>query len=210
MRFGKTVAAAVALMCASGASAARYYEFELKASTELVFAVQPFSFQAYQYDITMNFVFDTINTGQLVPAIGNYQALEPFYDLVNMSNNASNPAIGNILDMQTPDGPGFSFNFSYFDIVNSDMLSTVFVSNDAFSYRRRVDPRYLVFSDSSGQITSFKGRTSDVAPSFSGLVTSGVLTPVPEPTTWAMLIIGFGAIGTMARRRNRALAVVAA
>jgi len=30
--------------------------------------------------------------------------------------------------------------------------------------------------------------------------------PVPEPTTWAMLIAGFGGIGTMMRRRRGALA----
>ena len=29
---------------------------------------------------------------------------------------------------------------------------------------------------------------------------------VPEPATWAMLLIGFGMVGFAARRRNRALA----
>lgn len=31
--------------------------------------------------------------------------------------------------------------------------------------------------------------------------------PIPEPATWAMMIIGFGAVGLVARRRNRGLAV---
>jgi hypothetical protein len=30
---------------------------------------------------------------------------------------------------------------------------------------------------------------------------------VPEPGTWAMLIVGFGAVGFVARRRNHSLAV---
>ncbi len=32
---------------------------------------------------------------------------------------------------------------------------------------------------------------------------------VPEPETWAMLLLGFGAVGTMARRRTRAVTVAA-
>jgi len=33
----------------------------------------------------------------------------------------------------------------------------------------------------------------------------GVLTPVPEPSTWAMLLIGFAGIGFAARRRHQSL-----
>ncbi len=40
---------------------------------------------------------------------------------------------------------------------------------------------------------------------------SGVGTPgaVPEPASWAMLIVGFGAVGTIARRRRSGVAVAA-
>lgn len=34
----------------------------------------------------------------------------------------------------------------------------------------------------------------------------GQLTPVPEPTTWAMMIAGFGIVGGAMRRRNAAVA----
>ncbi|MES2290647.1 MAG: PEPxxWA-CTERM sorting domain-containing protein [Pseudomonadota bacterium] len=36
------------------------------------------------------------------------------------------------------------------------------------------------------------------------------LAPVPEPTTWAMMIVGFGAVGATMRIRRRAGAMVAA
>lgn len=36
--------------------------------------------------------------------------------------------------------------------------------------------------------------------------TSQILAPVPEPTTWAMMLLGFGAIGFAMRRRRPGLA----
>lgn len=37
-----------------------------------------------------------------------------------------------------------------------------------------------------------------------------VSSAVPEPATWAMMLLGFGAMGVVARRRKRALALAAA
>ena len=39
--------------------------------------------------------------------------------------------------------------------------------------------------------------------------TMGVLGPVPEPATWLTMIVGFGAIGGVARRRRSATAITA-
>lgn len=38
---------------------------------------------------------------------------------------------------------------------------------------------------------------------FQFVSTTSILNSVPEPGTWAMMIIGFGAVGTVARRRRR-------
>jgi hypothetical protein len=35
-----------------------------------------------------------------------------------------------------------------------------------------------------------------------GVVGSGITTAVPEPSTWAMLILGFAGVGFMAYRRK--------
>jgi len=44
------------------------------------------------------------------------------------------------------------------------------------------------------------GHTLNGSPNFSG---SLQVTPVPEPSTYVMLLAGLGAIGTIARRRNK-------
>jgi len=36
-------------------------------------------------------------------------------------------------------------------------------------------------------------------------ITTNATTPVPEPATWAMMLIGFGAVGVMLRRRHATL-----
>jgi hypothetical protein len=46
-----------------------------------------------------------------------------------------------------------------------------------------------------------KGKTLDAPASYSG--TLSVLTPVPEPTTYAMLLGGLALLGVAARRRNQ-------
>ena len=62
----------------------------------------------------------------------------------------------------------------------------------------------------AGDGTSFKGTVTGLtvtegfgaAPAY-GLVNAPVL-PVPEPATWATMILGMGAIGYALRRRRRA------
>jgi hypothetical protein len=41
---------------------------------------------------------------------------------------------------------------------------------------------------------------------FTGFVDPNAIAPVPEPATWAMMIIGFGAAGSIIRRRGAMLA----
>lgn len=43
----------------------------------------------------------------------------------------------------------------------------------------------------------------DVAIAGYGLVSPSGIAPVPEPATWAMMIIGFGGVGALMRRRRR-------
>jgi PEP-CTERM motif len=46
--------------------------------------------------------------------------------------------------------------------------------------------------------------------SMSGILGKGPVTAVPEPSTWAMMILGFAGIGFMAYRRKSKPALMAA
>ena len=55
--------------------------------------------------------------------------------------------------------------------------------------------------------TRVGGDTSFMNTFGQGYRVDGVMGSVPEPTTWALLIVGFGFVGAAARRRRQSLAV---
>lgn len=64
---------------------------------------------------------------------------------------------------------------------------------------------YRVYYDFSGaKVTSITFQSSQDAFEFDGL--GGSVVAVPEPGTWALMIMGFGGAGAMIRRRKMAVA----
>jgi len=59
-----------------------------------------------------------------------------------------------------------------------------------------------------GPITPIIGTVFVTLPDGFSLGAPGIVTPVPEPSTWAMLLIGFAGIGFAGYRRNRQSHVV--
>ena len=76
-----------------------------------------------------------------------------------------------------------------FDILGSD----AFASNGRNFYRVNLGTG----------ATTLLGRTDE---SLFGIAIAGVNGAVPEPATWGMMIVGFGAVGATMRRRRRAAA----
>jgi PEP-CTERM motif-containing protein len=62
----------------------------------------------------------------------------------------------------------------------------------------------LVFSD--GSANAFEFNVAAPGPLTNGFLTAGV----PEPSTWAMLLLGFAGVGFMAYRRKSTQALMAA
>lgn len=84
------------------------------------------------------------------------------------------PALGNLLMQVMSSGTP----------VDSNALAFSYASNDAMSNLYR------------------SGGTGALTASTNGLVTGFSMTPVPEPSTWALMLVGFFAIGTVARQRK--------
>jgi hypothetical protein len=66
---------------------------------------------------------------------------------------------------------------------------------------------FLVVADGTSETLTFTAIATDGYPSYGNEVTNVMLTAVPEPSTWAMMILGFFGIGFMAYRRKSDLAV---
>jgi len=74
---------------------------------------------------------------------------------------------------------------------------------------------YLGFNQSGGALASTGFGSSAIQQYFgssyaiSGTITEGAASAVPEPSTWAMMILGVAGIGFMAYRRNFRAALMA-
>jgi PEP-CTERM motif len=85
------------------------------------------------------------------------------------------------------------------------------VADQRFNYTHEFGPgSYAIgytFSASIGEINVFNGNPTFLDVSGSGsavlLVSDPVVAAVPEPSTWAMMLLGFAGVAFMAYRRSR-------
>jgi hypothetical protein len=121
------------------------------------------------------------------PAIG--------YDILSITGTITGLHSVSI-DVLGPSVPGFFDNILYFP------------SNGGSGY---FDPFGIFFTDKSGVFynifdagagdTLLFGTVDDGAQTFN--LVSENISPVPEPSTWAMLLIGFAGLGVLAHRHKR-------
>ncbi len=114
---------------------------------------------------------------------------DPFYNLT-LTFASGNTLTGTYTPMTNTFLSGSSYNF---DGVNYSLAE--------FSFRR-----YL--GNAVSQYTAVPGGDgNDYSGSFR-IVSSALAGGVPEPTTWALMILGFGAVGGAMRRRTKTSARV--
>jgi hypothetical protein len=103
---------------------------------------------------------------------------------------------------------GFTFTDLVFDVLQPNDF-TVSGSNGGFSTITNPDPglnEYTALAINGTNLTSLTLHSDLGFTQIKQFEISGLTAPVPEPSTWAMMILGFAGVGFMAyRRRNGAL-----
>ena len=219
------IVAALALIGTAGAQAstALYSDFAAysAAVTGLTTVTIPDEYPGTSYGNNGNgsVTYNGVNFSQN-PTIsnGNFFNVGPEFSLASsavLSSQEQTVGIPNILVSLSGSYTGFSLNYGTFNVGNVTFL----LSNGDSVTLGSVGNGY----ETSG---GFFGVTDTTAFS-SVLVTSAVSNPddqnilslnnvtfgisaVPEPSTWAMMIIGFAGVGFMAYRRNSKSALMAA
>jgi hypothetical protein len=122
------------------------------------------------------------------------------FSILNV-NGSSNPSFSTSNRLYFPAGPntdqGYSNVSSYLDtggitfLMTNGMFVNLFSLSNAYGLANSID-------DPSG--------TGPAAPPVNEVIDSFQVTAVPEPATWAMMILGFAGIGFIAYRRKPKLA----
>jgi hypothetical protein len=96
-------------------------------------------------------------------------------------------------------------NFGFGTVIPGTMSSTFVNPANGDQVSPGTNGRFTVFSDSPGEyFTGIQLESSTNSFEIDNLA----IATVPEPATWAMMILGFGAAGSLIRRR-RAMALTA-
>lgn len=107
------------------------------------------------------------------------------------------PDVGNSLNVATSAGGSYNFN-------PTGMGFSVTDGRADFSQYVQFFTNVAGETITSATFTNAGENTSFEAANFSGLRSEQGVSAVPEPATWSMLLLGFGAIGFSFRRRKQA------
>jgi hypothetical protein len=134
-------------------------------------------------------------------------APQTYDDLHNYQVNiyTANGTLFSTLNSSTS-GAYLAISNTYSDIYGGERIT--FVTNGT-NYLQLVVP--LTFNGTGSIIPGVNTSYAEVGPSYAYLATGNiVVAAVPEPSTWAMMLLGFAGVGFMAYRRKSKPSLMAA
>jgi len=160
------------------------------------------------FTATTGATFEISGTGGFLGATGGFGSLN---GVLNFSSTAGATLVQSLANFFTfADGTGHNFQFSVSSVKTINWANTPGVSSSFSLYLlgSTVDT-FLGYSPTATSLTLTFGNTSGSP--YSAAATLAVppapIPTVPEPATWAMTLIGFGAMGAALRRRPRVASV---
>jgi hypothetical protein len=147
--------------------------------------------------------FEISGTGGFAGATLGLGTLNGTLDFSNVLGTTLSESLANFFTFA--DGTGHNFQFSVDSVKTISYSNIPGVSSSVSLYLlgSTVDT-FLGYDPTATSLTLVFGNTGTSAYSFAAtLAVPPAPLPTPEPATWAMSLMGFGAMGAMMRRRPR-------
>jgi hypothetical protein len=210
MKITIAAAAAAALLSAAGAAsaAAPLYGFQLGTTSEPLTAAEAASFLGAPDDD-----YTGLGAGFITYDFGAFRLVDGVGQDFNVYEYNAGAVEFNVVDILVS-----ADNITFFNVEASAAAAIDLVGDEVHtnaSFRRSYDLgaavtalgvsqfRYLRLDGTgSGAITTSNGFDPDSVAAINYIDTTPPTGAVPEPGTWAMMILGFGAAGSALRRRR--------
>lgn len=200
MRFGWLVAAAAIVVSAGQASAGRYFEFKVSGSAIAPnYVGDPMSSTSFRDFIFTDTTDVFIDTADL--AVGQSQ----LFTVLNSATSAAMLVVtrgDTTFELRATGGPVYDLTVNTADISSGEAVQQLggITSNFGLSpcYGRNCATTIY-----AGNLDGVYARTTDVVPQSLQASVSQVSSVLPEPASWALMILGFAFAGSALRRDNR-------
>lgn len=157
-----------------------------------------------KFTATAGTTFEISGTGGFLGATGGLGSLNGILNFSSTLNSTIDQSIANFFTFA--DGTGHNFQFSVDSVKTISYSNTPGVSSSFSLYLlgSTIDS-FLGYSATPTSLTLSFNSTggSSYAASATLAVPPAPIPSVPEAATWAMMLVGFGAMGTALRRRPR-------